>query len=63
MFLVCLLLLARISSALEYDDIGNFVSTPMNNENYDNILKSKPLVFVKFFTNWFVAFQKYDQFV
>lgn len=55
-FLVSLILMGSFSGAVEDEDIESFVSVPLNHENYDKILKSKPLVLVKFFTNWFVAF-------
>jgi hypothetical protein len=33
----------------------DYVVAPMDEENYSEVLNSKPFVFVKFFTTWYVA--------
>lgn len=51
-----IILIASQNLAADYDDYENYVSVPLNAENYENILNLKPLIFVKFFTTWFVNF-------
>jgi hypothetical protein len=36
------------------ENAKDFVVIPMDSENYLKVLKSKPFVFVKFFTTWYV---------